>query len=660
MTRRDAGLGRHLLLAVLAVTLARSAAADCEVEFASTFELIQRAVFENRGCADALCHGASAQGGLDLRADASYASLIDQPSTSAPGWQRVVPGQKDQSLLWRKLAAKTLPDQWSAPGRPMPLDPLPAISADELEALRRWIEYGAPREGSVPGTGELLDACLPPATPLDIVPLPPPRAGEGVQIHMPRWVLPAHSEDEVCYAGYYDVTDQVPPEFVDPTGTKFRIKGSRIRQDPLSHHLITFLYEGDSAPGDPVWGAYACRGGARDGEPCDPTDLELCGAGSGCATEPVSRVGCIGYGPPDAAVGFASFGITGIQETAQEVVFPDGVYYELPLRATILFNSHAFNLTDTAGKLEAWLNFYFAPVQEHPVERIFDVTQIFKMNVPAFGTEEVCAFYRFRPNSHLFEIASHMHQRGKRFRIWEGAFACDGGPKAGNPCSPGGPDFASPDLCPGAACRATRTLRAGDCNRDGSVAIDEILLGVRIGLGQEAVRRCPDLDVNGDGAVAIGELVRAVDAGLNGTAETVDRDPGESLLYLSLVYNDPLVLSFDPPRVFPGPGSALEDRTFTYCALYDNGFTDPSKVKRRSTSPDRPGGVGGLFGGPCRVPTHCTEGKMGERCLGQTDEERNASCDSSPGDGFCDACPLLGGVTTEDEMFAFFGAYYVP
>ena len=30
---------------------------------------------------------------------------------------------------------------------------------------------------------------------------------------------------------------------------------------------------------------------------------------------------------------------------------------------------------------------------------------------------------------------------------------------------------------------------------------------------------------------------------------------------------------------------ADETRTLTYCALYDNGVTDPAEVKRRSTSP---------------------------------------------------------------------------
>ena len=40
----------------------------------------------------------------------------------------------------------------------------------------------------------------------------------------------------------------------------------------------------------------------------------------------------------------------------------------------------------------------------------------------------------------------------------------------------------------------------------------------------------------------------------------------------------------------------------------------------------------------------------------------DAACDSAPGlgDGVCDACPVLGGVTTEDEMFILLGSFFVP
>ena len=54
----------------------------------------------------------------------------------------------------------------------------------------------------------------------------------------------------------------------------------------------------------------------------------------------------------------------------------------------------------------------------------------------------------------------------------------------------------------------------GDCDDDGAVGIDELVIGVEIGLGQLGVDRCPAMDGNGDGVVAIPELVAAVEAGL--------------------------------------------------------------------------------------------------------------------------------------------------
>jgi len=60
----------------------------------------------------------------------------------------------------------------------------------------------------------------------------------------------------------------------------------------------------------------------------------------------------------------------------------------------------------------------------------------------------------------------------------------------------------------------------GDCNDDGSVAINELIVGVNIALGSAAVSGCPSFDVNSDGSVAINELIAAVNAALNGCPAT--------------------------------------------------------------------------------------------------------------------------------------------
>jgi len=587
-------------------------AVTCQV-FPTTYDLIQRSIFENHGCAEQACHGAARSGGLDLRADASYDNLIDVPSGTVPGWTRVTPGSKDASLLWINLAAATIPDQYHAPLRAMPVG-LPPLSTDEIEALRLWIDAGASRTASVPGTATLLNACLPEPKPVEIKPLPPPTPGEGVQLHMPAWTLPPESEAEVCFSTYYDLTGQVPAEMLSEDGTRFRYKTIDIRQDPLSHHLIVDVYRGPEAANDPVWGTYTCKGGPTSGQVCDPLSLGVCGTGGECATDPDPRAtACIGFGPQTSLSTLTSGGFAFAQATAGEFRFPAGVYNELPLKGVLLWNSHAFNLTHQQGSMEAWVNIYFPAVAEqvHKEEQIFNTNKIFwNDNFPPFPLPQLAPFQDFevchihvfgRQNEkffgspvsadqtvHLFELSGHMHRRGKRFRIFRGSFTCKGGTQAGAACSP-----FNPEMCPG-----------GTCTEDSG------------------------------------------------------RDPQASLLYTNFIYNDPVVVRFDQPLLISGSASKA-DRSLTYCAHYDNG-TAPNieNVKRLSTSPP----AGTIFsipiGGPC-LPnkTRCIGGPHhNELCNGQY-----ASCDSSPGagDGVCDACPLTGGFRTEDEMFILFGNYWL-
>ena len=59
---------------------------------------------------------------------------------------------------------------------------------------------------------------------------------------------------------------------------------------------------------------------------------------------------------------------------------------------------------------------------------------------------------------------------------------------------------------------------AGDCNGDGAVTVDELVLGVGIALGNQLLSACPNLDVNRDGQVTVAELLQAVDAAVRGCA----------------------------------------------------------------------------------------------------------------------------------------------
>ena len=61
-----------------------------------------------------------------------------------------------------------------------------------------------------------------------------------------------------------------------------------------------------------------------------------------------------------------------------------------------------------------------------------------------------------------------------------------------------------------------QTNLPGDCNGDGRVTIDELILGVNIALGSRPVTDCPAFDTDDSGMVSISELVAAVNVALNG------------------------------------------------------------------------------------------------------------------------------------------------
>ncbi len=633
-----------------ALSLRSAGAQECDGSFDSTFELIQAAIFDRTGCNSVTCHTSEdVAGGLDLTAGAAYANLVDaavQSVAVGPTMRRVVPAKKENSLLWLNVAAAALPDDWQAPLRPMPQGGLAPLTLAELEVIRLWIEGGAPERGVVAGTADLLNACLPPPLPLETKPLDPPPAGTGLQFKAPMQMLPPLTEREVCFVSYYDVTDQVPELYRGPGGDTFRFRRIDARQDPLSHHAVVVNYGGVAPLESPVWGAFTCGGGDRHGEPCNPRQLDACGTGV-CGSTPQESVGCFGFGPGDAGIGVGNDSLFNTMAAGLGSV--EGIYAEAPLKGILVWNSHSFNVTNQPGKLDIWVNLDFAPPDEqiHQLKRFTVIDEMFRLNVPPFAAQQLCGHYVVPVRERIIELSSHNHKRGVRFQTFEGAFRCQGGNHDGDACSPLDDDrLGAPDICAGAPCIAHVPPAAGDCNGDLVVRVDELVTAVGIALGAPR-SRCPRADANGDGLVSISEIITGVLALLDPKL----RDAEASRLYTSLFYADPAVVKFDPPKRLAGPRSVDDERTLTYCGLFENGVLNFDTIKRRSLSP---GSIGGFPGGACAAPVACVEGQIGAACA------TDANCDSAPGegDGFCDACPVQFGTTTDDEMFILLGAAY--
>jgi hypothetical protein len=428
--------------------------AACRGSFAGWFEAVQEVVFEGRGCTAKACHGEAKVGGLDLRRDAAWSSLVDVRSANS-AFPRVKPGSAAESFLFLKLRAATEPGSVQVAGSPMPVG-APALTPNELEALRIWIAKGAPRTGEVSDdtkgndVGRLLDTCAASSGPIKAEPLAPPAPDDGIQLVLPRYPVKAQSEVENCTPLAYDFTDKVPAQYKDLTRNVMYINGSHVRQDPQSHHLILWNPAktlNSVSASDTMW---RCRGGAQDGKPCNAQKgSNECGEGGACASETTAGslcgietlafgsgtaedifAGLLGLGPKPLtfedllALGDLLLGsgmpaqIANAQAAEQYVPPIDGVYMELPLSGILWFNSHAFNLTETDTILDARVNWFYAKKRERELRRLSntDYNNI-AHGQPPFTRETYCAKHEVPQNYSLAVMTGHTHRHGEHFWV---------------------------------------------------------------------------------------------------------------------------------------------------------------------------------------------------------------------------------------------------
>ena len=396
----------------------------CTESFDSTFAAIQTVVFERHGCTQDVCHGSARSGGLDLRPDAAHANLLAADSLSS-NLPRIQPGEPNESYLYLKLRAATEPGSVTVAGSPMPSG-LPPLSADQLQAIRLWIEKGAPATGSIgddlngqsDSVADLLGACLPPATPITIEPLAPPPPDEGIRLEMPSYVLPAGKEREICVASYYDFSERVPERFQDRERGVFFVNGSRLRQDPQSHHFVVdHAGIGPELVNAPAFGEWTCSGGERAGQACDPLDQGSCGEAV-CASAMRDTITCAGFGPPESSPLTGIGGIVNAQ-TAQQLVPPrEGVFTVYPIRGLLYWNSHAFNLTTEDHPMHAYLNlFYTDDLRLERIQLPISSNVYIQAGQPPFTIERYCGDWVVPQGARLLSLSSHTHKRGRDFTV---------------------------------------------------------------------------------------------------------------------------------------------------------------------------------------------------------------------------------------------------
>src|SRR5690606_20860786 len=130
-----------------------------------------QAIFD-RSCV--ACHPSVVES-LDLRPDASYASLVGVRAVEAPELVREIAGDPDRSFLWLKVAGLPGdPRRDPGVGGRMPQGQGP-LSERELDTVRSWIEQGA---RTADGETVSADAVATPGAPLPVE-LPAATAPEG-------------------------------------------------------------------------------------------------------------------------------------------------------------------------------------------------------------------------------------------------------------------------------------------------------------------------------------------------------------------------------------------------------------------------------------------------------------------------------------------------
>jgi hypothetical protein len=354
---------------------------------AITFDGLRTHVFE-KSCAFSGCHGTTnPQAGLVLVGDDAYQQLVGRPASTSSakfaGKKLVVPGAPETSFLMDKIEGKLGPGEGAA----MPYL-RPALRPEQVEAIRKWILAGAPRERAVPGG--LGEADRQPR-----IPTPAAPAG-GYQAHMTPFMLGDLPETEGCQVVQLDNADP------------FFVQQWELLMHEGSHHFILRAHRCPDPDGD---GVTECD---------DPGFL---------ARYPTGFAPCEQFGYDWAfVVGSQTSHFLVDYQTATT-----GVAFQLHRHQPLLLNSHYTNpYADTMA--EVWVNAtpVDAALVRHPAKILFeDLASAFIKVSPgtanddahhlacAFADDIFCTLGGEDPPAAehfaLLGLTSHMHKRSRKF-----------------------------------------------------------------------------------------------------------------------------------------------------------------------------------------------------------------------------------------------------
>jgi hypothetical protein len=569
----------------------------CDAE--STLGVVNQ-ILDSRGCTASTCHGADAAeaaAGLDLRPESFYDNVVNVPASTG-ALPLVFPADEERSVLYLKVAAKTLGTDladFGISGSPMPSSP-DVLTEDELQVLRAWIRGGAAQDGFVRDAPDILGCGdAAEASPNKIPPLPAPDADKGIQFRSGGWTLSAESEDEVCYVTYHDHTDRVPAWAKLPCPEEY---GGPSRE---CFSYASMLLAQDPQSHHSIIESYVPP--PESPEQWDPKYGAwknwqcVSGANGGMACDPTID-GMCGEGSQCATAPTTSIACIGYENGPRALGTALGFFGQASTRLNIVLAQEG------------------SAVEEYP-EGVFGVMPVVGFtlwNSHAFNlTKEDTTVDQYLNLTYL-AAEERKHQR-EDLTILNDIFAMGIVPP-----------FTSVEAC------ATFTLPVGSRLLTLSSHTHQFGRDFRIWYPP------------------------------NSSCEEGGPDcapPERESDYRSFIYQDPLYQRFDEKNNIELLDSTdPDDRTFHYCAIWDNGEADPQAVRKNS---DRPDAGSCQFGEVNDFVGRCGCEPADLACLGGPNQGMACNGDDSVcgAGGVCDACPVWGGVTTEEEMFGIIGAFYV-
>ena len=399
---QDPDVNRDGIVNVLDLVRVSSSFGQTAPDENSAYHDIQEYVFD-KSCANSACHAAPANAfNLNLSYGFSYENLVgtvpQNPAAAAAGMKLVDPGNPENSFLLTKLMGPTVREQ----GARMPfLGGM--LHTGKIDAVRMWIEAGAPQTGKIAGIGDL--GVL--RDPDEKFEAPaPPAPGEGYQLRLPPFKIEPGTEREIYYA------TQISDENGNSVDGDIFINRVEIFYPAGSHHFIIYRITEDGM----------AKGLLENGIIPD------------IAVNPEDTFRELDTDNPDPV--FGVFGadrlfVVGTQTDDTLFQFPEGVGLRMPGDTIYDLNSHYINLLGDDTLIgETYVNIYTIPEEEVQYEAVEIFVNNRSINVPP-GTTRVSKMtwlvedelfkrgHDSETSLNVFLLTSHMHRHGELFEIFQ-------------------------------------------------------------------------------------------------------------------------------------------------------------------------------------------------------------------------------------------------